>query len=134
MDSAAPFVSWEVAVDAVVHVMHNGPWITSSDGPIPADRDAARRALLRAVQEAEGVAEMGEQDQAAASTRSQQSARDMWVSRTLTAEAENKLLREALVLIASMPTTELNPDGVDQAAWSMQLVARDALAPDGEGQ
>jgi hypothetical protein len=35
--------------------------------------------------------------------------------------------REALRMIANMPTVERNPDGVDQAAWSMQLIAKEAL-------
>ena len=36
--------------------------------------------------------------------------------------------RAGLEQIASMPTSEFNPDGDEQAAYSMQLVARDALA------
>lgn len=33
----------------------------------------------------------------------------------------------ALRMIAARPTVERNPDGVDQAAWSMQLIAKEAL-------
>jgi hypothetical protein len=35
--------------------------------------------------------------------------------------------KRALREIASRPTVERNPDGDDQAAWSMQLIAREAL-------
>lgn len=35
--------------------------------------------------------------------------------------------RDALANIATRPTVERNPDGVDQAAWTMQLIAREAL-------
>lgn len=35
--------------------------------------------------------------------------------------------KRALQRIAAMPTVERNPDGVDQAAASMQLVAQAAL-------
>lgn len=39
------------------------------------------------------------------------------------------LLADALHFIAyEMPTSELNPDGVEQAAHSMQAFAREALA------
>lgn len=37
-------------------------------------------------------------------------------------------LEEALRDIAMRPLRELNPDGKDQAAYSMQLIARDALS------
>jgi hypothetical protein len=40
---------------------------------------------------------------------------------------ENYQLRKALEEIATRPTVERNPDGVDQAAWTMQLIAREAL-------
>lgn len=48
--------------------------------------------------------------------------------------AENRRLREVLHEIATRPTVERNPDGEDQAAWSMQLIARDALSDDREGR
>lgn len=35
----------------------------------------------------------------------------------------------ALSEIAEHPLVERNPDGVDQAAYSMRLIAQDALAP-----
>jgi hypothetical protein len=35
--------------------------------------------------------------------------------------------RAALGEIASMPVVQLNPDGVDQAAETMRLVAREAI-------
>lgn len=41
---------------------------------------------------------------------------------------EVERLREALHDIATRPTVERNPDGDDQAAWTMQLIAREALA------
>lgn len=41
--------------------------------------------------------------------------------------AENGRLREALEEIASRPTVERNPDGDDQAAHTMQMIAREAL-------
>lgn len=40
---------------------------------------------------------------------------------------ERDLYRWALNEIATRPTTELNPDGIDQAAWSMQLIAQEVL-------
>lgn len=40
-------------------------------------------------------------------------------------------LRAALMEIATRPTVERNPDGVDQAAHTMQLIARDALGMEG---
>lgn len=46
--------------------------------------------------------------------------RDAAVARAERAEA-------ALRDIADRPTVERNPDGVDQAAWTMQLIAREAL-------
>lgn len=39
-----------------------------------------------------------------------------------------RLAREALQLIAKMPTSERNPDGDEQAAHSMRQVARDTLS------
>lgn len=36
-------------------------------------------------------------------------------------------LMEALEYISDMPLSELNPDGQEQAAFSMQTAARDAL-------
>lgn len=41
--------------------------------------------------------------------------------------SEIDMLRRALMHIALRPTVELNPDGVDQAASSMQMVARKTL-------
>jgi hypothetical protein len=42
--------------------------------------------------------------------------------------ADTAKLVEALREIATRPTVERNPDGDDQAAWTMQLIAREALA------
>lgn len=42
--------------------------------------------------------------------------------------------RAALEQIAQMPTSELNPDGVQQAADSMKLVAHDALQESQEAE
>ena len=36
-------------------------------------------------------------------------------------------LREALEDIATRPLVERNPDGADQAAWSMRLIARETF-------
>lgn len=41
-----------------------------------------------------------------------------------------ELLRASLREIATRPTIERNPDGVDQAADTMQLIAREALGFD----
>ena len=41
-----------------------------------------------------------------------------------------RALRWALGEIASRPTTERNPDGDEQAAYSMQLIAKEALLAD----
>lgn len=46
--------------------------------------------------------------------------RDNWV-------AECDRLRAALGEIACMPEVQRNPDGVDQAAATMKLIAREAL-------
>lgn len=43
-------------------------------------------------------------------------------------EDESNHYKAALEMIANHATTELNPDGLDQAAWSMQLIAQEALA------
>lgn len=40
---------------------------------------------------------------------------------------EVERLREALTLIAEHPTEQRNPDGDEQAAWSMRQIARDGL-------
>lgn len=40
---------------------------------------------------------------------------------------ERYLYRQALEEIASHPPVERNPDGVDQAAFTMQMIAREAL-------
>lgn len=37
-------------------------------------------------------------------------------------------LREALHEIAEHPLSEVNPDGDEQAGWTMRLIAREALA------
>ncbi len=49
------------------------------------------------------------------------------------ARAKAERLREALREISEHPLRELNPDGVDQAAWSMQLLAKDALTENPNG-
>lgn len=46
-------------------------------------------------------------------------------------EAERDQLRGTLRVIADMQPVQLNPDGADQAAQTMQLVASEALAEDG---
>lgn len=40
---------------------------------------------------------------------------------------ENRILRESLEHIAQRPVVERNPDGVDQAAHTMQLIAQETL-------
>lgn len=50
------------------------------------------------------------------------------VGRLERAEDVRDSYREALEDIAGRPTFERNPDGDDQAAHTMQLIARDALA------
>lgn len=50
-----------------------------------------------------------------------------WRSRCEALGASLRVLEDALHGIADRETVELNPDGVDQAAWSMRLIARDAL-------
>lgn len=46
--------------------------------------------------------------------------------------AEVELLRKVLREIATRPTVERNPDGDDQAAYTMQMIAREAL-PESKG-
>ncbi|UTI65627.1 hypothetical protein NBH00_05300 [Paraconexibacter antarcticus] len=50
------------------------------------------------------------------------------------ADEEIARLRAALHDIATRPKVELNPDGVDQAAWTMALIAEVALAEPGRVQ
>lgn len=42
-------------------------------------------------------------------------------------ESQRQIARAGLTEIATRPKVERNPDGVDQAAWSMALIAQSTL-------